>query len=36
MWVDPKEQMVTILMVSTRVVQVQRDFEYAVRQALVE
>ena len=35
MWVDPKEQMVTILMVSTRVVQVQRDFEYAVRQALV-
>jgi CubicO group peptidase (beta-lactamase class C family) len=36
MWVDPKEQMVTILMVSTRVVLVQRDFEYAVRQALVE
>jgi CubicO group peptidase (beta-lactamase class C family) len=36
MWVDPKEQMVTILMVTTRVVQVQRDFEYAVRQALVE
>jgi CubicO group peptidase (beta-lactamase class C family) len=36
MWVDPKEQMVTILMVSTRVVQVQRDFEYAVRQALMD
>jgi CubicO group peptidase (beta-lactamase class C family) len=35
-WVDPREQMVTILMVSTRVVSVQRDFEYAVRQALVE
>jgi CubicO group peptidase (beta-lactamase class C family) len=35
MWVDPKEQMVTILMVSTRNVQVQRDFEYAVRQALI-
>ena len=35
MWVDPKEQLVTILMVSTRLVQVQRDFEYAVRQALV-
>jgi len=36
MWVDPKERMVTILLVSTRVVQVQRDFEYAVRQALIE
>ena len=36
MWVDPKEQMVTILMVSTRNVQVQRDFEYAVRQALMD
>jgi len=34
-WVDPKEQMVTILMVSTRVVSVQRDFEFAVRQAIV-
>jgi CubicO group peptidase (beta-lactamase class C family) len=35
-WVDRKEQMVTILMVSTRVVTVQRDFEFAVRQALIE
>jgi CubicO group peptidase (beta-lactamase class C family) len=35
-WVDPKEQMVTILMVSTRVVAVQRDFESAVRQALID
>ena len=35
-WVDPKEQLVTILMVSTRVVDVQRDFESAVRQALIE
>jgi CubicO group peptidase (beta-lactamase class C family) len=31
MWVDPMERMVTILLVSTRVVQVRRDFEYAVR-----
>ena len=35
-WVDPKEQLITILMVSTRVVAVQRDFESAVRQALIE
>jgi CubicO group peptidase (beta-lactamase class C family) len=35
-WVDPKERMVTILMISTRVVAVPRDFEYAVRQAMVE
>jgi len=35
-WVDPKEQMVTILMVATRSVLFQRDFEYAVKQALIE
>lgn len=36
MWVQPKEQMVTILMIQEQIVQVQRDFENAVMQAIVE
>jgi CubicO group peptidase (beta-lactamase class C family) len=35
-WIDPKEQMVEIIMLQEQVVQAQRDFEGAVRQALVE
>jgi CubicO group peptidase (beta-lactamase class C family) len=35
-WVDPKEKMVEIIMLQTQVVQAQRDFEGAVRQAIVE
>ena len=36
MWIDPKEQMVTIVMIQEQVVQVQRDFENAVMQAIVD
>jgi len=35
-WIDPKEKMVTIVMIQTQVVSVQRDFENAVMQAIVE
>lgn len=35
-WIDPKEKMVTLLMIQTQVVQVQRDFENAVMQAIIE
>lgn len=35
-WIDPKEQMVEIIMLQEQVVQAQRDFEVAVRQAIVE
>jgi CubicO group peptidase (beta-lactamase class C family) len=35
-WVNPKEQMVTIIMIQTLVAQVQRDFENAVMQAIVD
>jgi CubicO group peptidase (beta-lactamase class C family) len=35
-WIDPKEKMVTIVMINTQVVPVQRDFENAVMQAIVE
>jgi CubicO group peptidase (beta-lactamase class C family) len=35
-WVDPKEQMVTLVMIQEQYVQVQRDFENAVMQAIVE
>jgi len=35
-WIDPKEKMVTIIMIQTQVPQVQRDFENAVMQAIVE
>ena len=35
-WIDPKEKMVTIVMIQTQVVPVQRDFENAVMQAIVE
>lgn len=35
-WIDPKEQMVEIIMLQTQVAQAQRDFEGAVRQAIVE
>jgi CubicO group peptidase (beta-lactamase class C family) len=35
-WIDPKEKMVTILMIQTQVSQVQRDFENAVMQAIIE
>jgi CubicO group peptidase (beta-lactamase class C family) len=35
-WVNPKEKMVTIIMIQTQVPQVQRDFENAVMQAIVE
>jgi CubicO group peptidase (beta-lactamase class C family) len=34
-WTDPKEQMVWMLLIQERVVQVQRDFEAAVSQAIV-
>jgi CubicO group peptidase (beta-lactamase class C family) len=36
MWIQPKEQMVTIIMIQEQVVQVQRDFENAVMQAIVD
>ncbi len=35
-WIDPKEKMVTIIMIQTQVPMVQRDFENAVMQAIVE
>ncbi|WP_321474640.1 serine hydrolase domain-containing protein [uncultured Paludibaculum sp.] len=35
-WIDPSEKMVSILMIQTQVSQVQRDFENAVLQAIVE
>jgi CubicO group peptidase (beta-lactamase class C family) len=35
-WINPKEQMVTIIMIQEQVVQVQRDFENAVMQAVVD
>ncbi len=35
-WIDPKEKMVTIIMLQTQVPQIQRDFENAVMQAIVE
>ena len=35
-WIDPREKMVTILMIQTQVASVQRDFENAVLQAIVE
>jgi CubicO group peptidase (beta-lactamase class C family) len=35
-WIDPKEKMVTIVMIQTQVTPVQRDFENAVMQAIVE
>ena len=35
-WIDPHEKMVTIVMIQTQVVSVQRDFENAVMQAIVD
>lgn len=35
-WIDPKEKMVTIIMIQTQVASVQRDFENAVMQAIVD
>ena len=35
-WIDPKEKMVTIVMIQTQVTSVQRDFENAVMQAILE
>jgi len=35
-WIDPREKMVTIVMIQAQVVPVQRDFENAVMQAIVE
>lgn len=35
-WIDPKEKMVTIVLIQTQVASVQRDFENAVMQAIVE
>jgi CubicO group peptidase (beta-lactamase class C family) len=35
-WIEPKEKMVSIIMIQTQVSQVQRDFENAVFQAIVE
>jgi CubicO group peptidase (beta-lactamase class C family) len=35
-WIDPREKMVTIVMIQTQVASVQRDFENAVMQAIVE
>jgi CubicO group peptidase (beta-lactamase class C family) len=35
-WIDPKEQMISIVMIQTQVTPVQRDFENAVMQAIVE
>jgi CubicO group peptidase (beta-lactamase class C family) len=36
MWVDPKEKMVTVIMMQTQTPMLQRDFENAVMQAIVE
>jgi CubicO group peptidase (beta-lactamase class C family) len=36
MWVDPKEKMVRVIMMQTQTPQLQRDFESAVMQAIVE
>ena len=35
-WVDPKEKMVTIIMIQTQIPPVQRDFENAVMQAIID
>jgi CubicO group peptidase (beta-lactamase class C family) len=35
-WIDPREKMVTIVMIQTQVAPVQRDFENAVMQAILE
>jgi CubicO group peptidase (beta-lactamase class C family) len=35
-WIDPREKMVTIVMIQTQVTSVQRDFENAVMQAILE
>jgi CubicO group peptidase (beta-lactamase class C family) len=35
-WVDPKEKMVTLVMIQTQVPPVQRDFENAVMQAIID
>lgn len=35
-WIDSKEKMVTIVMIQTQVAPVQRDFENAVMQAIIE
>jgi CubicO group peptidase (beta-lactamase class C family) len=35
-WINPTEKMVTIIMIQTQVTQVQRDFENAVMQAIME
>jgi CubicO group peptidase (beta-lactamase class C family) len=35
-WIDPAEKMVTIIMIQTQVTPVQRDFENAVMQAIVD
>jgi CubicO group peptidase (beta-lactamase class C family) len=35
-WIDPREKMVTIVMIQTQVPPVQRDFENAVMQSIVE
>jgi CubicO group peptidase (beta-lactamase class C family) len=36
MWIQPKEQMVTIIMLQEQIAQVQRDFENAVTQAIID
>jgi len=36
MWIQPKEQMVTIIMLQEQIAQVQRDFENAVMQAIID
>ena len=35
-WIDPKEKMVTLVMIQTQISAVQRDFENAVMQAIVD
>jgi CubicO group peptidase (beta-lactamase class C family) len=35
-WVDPKEKMVTLIMIQTQVSQAQRDFENAVMQSIID
>jgi CubicO group peptidase (beta-lactamase class C family) len=35
-WIDPVEKMVSIVMIQTQIIPVQRDFENAVMQAIVE
>ncbi len=35
-WIDPAEEMVSIVMIQTQIIPVQRDFENAVMQAIVE